>query len=58
MRRKHCEITERAVIDRILERATIGRLATVGADGYPYITPVNYVYLDGAIYFPCARVGD
>jgi nitroimidazol reductase NimA-like FMN-containing flavoprotein (pyridoxamine 5'-phosphate oxidase superfamily) len=58
MRRKQCEITERAVIDRILGRATIGRLATVGADGYPYITPVNYVYLDGAIYFHCARVGE
>ena len=58
MRRKQSEITDRAVIDRILERSTIGRLATVGADGYPYITPVNFVYLDGAIYFHCARSGE
>ena len=33
-------------------------MATVGRDGYPYITPVNYVYLDGSVYFHCARDGE
>lgn len=27
-----------------------GRLATAGPDNVPYITPVNYVYSDGAVY--------
>ncbi len=58
MKRAQCEITDRAIIDQILGRATIGRLATIGADGYPYITPVNYVYSNNTIYFHCARTGE
>lgn len=58
MRRKQCEITDKKKIESILSRCTIGRLATNGGDGYPYITPVNYVYHGGAIYFHCARSGE
>ncbi len=58
MRRRHCEVTDPAEIDRILRTATIGRMATIGADGYPYITPVNYVWFQGHIYFHCARAGE
>lgn len=58
MKRKRCEITDRKEIDAILERCRIGRLATVGTDGYPYITPVNYVYFNRSIYFHCSRVGE
>ena len=58
MKRKQCEIKDRAVIDTILERCTIGRMATIGADGYPYITPVNYVYFEGSVYFHCAKTGE
>lgn len=58
MRRKFNEITEQKVIEGILQRARIGRLATLGQDGYPYITPVNYVYFRGGIYFHCARQGE
>lgn len=58
MKRKRCEITERQEIDAILVRCRVGRMATNGADGYPYITPVNYVYHDGSIYFHCSRVGE
>ena len=58
MKRKQCEITQRAEIDAILNRCTVGRMATSGADGYPYITPVNYVYHKGSIYFHCSRVGE
>ncbi len=43
MRRRQCEVTDPGEIRRILSAATIGRLATLGADGYPYVTPVNYV---------------
>ena len=58
MRRKQCEIKERGGIDAILARGRIGRMATIGADGYPYITPVNYVYFEGSVYFHCARTGE
>jgi uncharacterized protein len=58
MRRKHCEITDPQEIERILGSTTIGRLATNGADGYPYITPVNFVYHEGNIYFHCAPKGE
>ena len=58
VRRKHCEITDPARIERILRTARIGRMATIGADGYPYVTPVNYVWHEGKIYFHCARSGE
>lgn len=58
MRRKQCEIRNREEIEQILERARIGRLATLGADGYPYVTPVNYVFYRQAIYFHCAHKGE
>ena len=34
-----------------------GVLAVNGDDGYPYAVPVNYVYLDGAIYIHTAQRG-
>jgi hypothetical protein len=58
MRRKQSEITETKDIEGILTRGRVGRLATLGADGYPYITPVNYVYWQGAIYFHCSLQGE
>ena len=58
MRRRQCEITDPNEIDRLLSAATIGRMATLGADGYPYITPVNYVHFNGCIYFHCALKGE
>ena len=33
-------------------------MATIGQDGFPYITPVNYVTLNGNIYFHCAPKGE
>jgi len=58
MRRKQCEIKDIKQIEALLGRATIGRLATSGADGYPYITPVNYVWWNGSVYFHCAHEGE
>jgi nitroimidazol reductase NimA-like FMN-containing flavoprotein (pyridoxamine 5'-phosphate oxidase superfamily) len=58
MRRQKEEITEGAAIEAILTKARIGRLATLGADGYPYIVPVNYVYWRESIYFHCAPEGE
>lgn len=58
MRRKHCEVTDPNEIQRILASTTIGRMATTGADGYPYITPVNFVFHEGSVYFHCAPAGE
>ena len=58
MRRSQCEIKNLEEIVAILERCTIGRLATLGADGFPYITPVNYVYWQESIYFHCSHRGE
>ncbi len=58
MLRKQCEITDPLEIQRILDSTLIGRLATKGADGFPYITPVNFVYHQGSIYFHCAPKGE
>mgnify|MGYP002153786778 CR=1 FL=1 len=43
---------------RILASTNIGRLATVDAEGYPYITPVNFVFHEGCVYFHCAPEGE
>jgi len=37
-------------IQRLLEHGYAGRLATVGADGWPYVCPLLYVYADGEIW--------
>ncbi len=58
MRRKQCEIKSMEVIEEILNRTRIGRLATLGRDGFPYITPVNYVWWNGSVYFHCAHQGE
>jgi len=58
MRRIHSEITDPKEIQRILSLTNIGRLATNGKDGYPYITPVNFISFEGNIYFHCAPKGE
>ena len=58
MRRQHSEVTDPKEITRILSLTNIGRMATIGKDGYPYITPVNFVSLGGNIYFHCAPKGE
>src|SRR5882672_4332108 len=38
-----------------LARGFCGRLATVGADGYPYCVPLLYVWMDGEVYLHNTR---
>jgi uncharacterized protein len=58
MRRAQSEIKNPQQIKDILTEAVIGRMATIGVDGYPYITPVNYVFHNEKIYFHCANKGE
>ena len=50
------EIKDKAVIQNMLERAEYGTLALC-ADNKPYSVPVNFVELDGNIYFHGAQKG-
>ena len=43
--------------EAILRMEGTGTLALAGDDGYPYSVPVNYIYLDGCIYFHGAQQG-
>ena len=54
MRRKDRMISEEECL-KALEEAEYGSLATISEDGTPYITPLNFVYTDGALYFHCAK---
>ena len=56
IRRKEKQLTVEEC-NVILTRAEFGTLATIGADGYPYAVPVNFVLHNGDIYFHCATVG-
>lgn len=58
MRQKRLEIKDKKEIQRLLEQGRIGRFATVDADGYPYVVPVNYVYHQDTIYFHCSLKGE
>lgn len=58
MRQQKKEIVDRKVIEALLVRAAVGRLGSAGNDGFPRIKPLNFVYLDGAVYFHSAREGE
>jgi len=58
MRRKKKEIGCSKIIDDLLASCPVGRLGTNGKDGYPRIKPLNFVYLNGNIYFHSAKEGE
>lgn len=41
----------------VLEKAEYGTLATVGEGNVPYAVPINFVYVNDAVYFHCATEG-
>jgi nitroimidazol reductase NimA-like FMN-containing flavoprotein (pyridoxamine 5'-phosphate oxidase superfamily) len=56
MRRKEKQITKDEC-EKILHKGEYGVLSTMGLNGYPYSTPLNYVYFEGNIYFHSAIDG-
>jgi uncharacterized protein len=56
IRRKDRALSESEARE-ILSRAEYGFLATVGADGWPYLVPVNHVLTGDLIYFHSALSG-
>jgi uncharacterized protein len=58
VRRAKCEIIDQKEMIEILNGTSIGRLATVDSDGYPYVTPVKFVYYQDCVYFHSATEGE
>jgi len=58
MRRSKKEIRDESVITGLLHSCHVGRLGTVGRDGYPMIKPLNFAYHDSKIYFHTAQEGE
>ncbi len=56
MRRKDREITDQALIEAILKRATVCRIGLVGKEG-PYVIPMSFGYDTGCLYLHCAPEG-
>ena len=42
----------------MLEKSTVGRMATVNQEGFPVIKPVNFLYQDGKIYLHSSKKGE
>ena len=56
MRRNKQQLSEE-LIQKVLDANTNGILGVNGEEGYPYTIPLNYVYLNGNIYFHSAQSG-
>jgi nitroimidazol reductase NimA-like FMN-containing flavoprotein (pyridoxamine 5'-phosphate oxidase superfamily) len=57
MRRKEFEVKERERTNEVLKNAEIGYLSFNGPDGWPRVTPLNFVY-DGRILWHGAIAGE
>jgi len=57
MRRKEFEVRERERINEVLKTADVGYLAFNGLDGWPRVTPLNFLY-DGRILWHGAIAGE
>lgn len=45
-------------IHALLTSESVARLASAGADGFPYITPVHFVFMDGKIFIHGLAAGE
>jgi nitroimidazol reductase NimA-like FMN-containing flavoprotein (pyridoxamine 5'-phosphate oxidase superfamily) len=57
MRRKEFEVRDGKLIEDVLRTAEIGYLIFNGTDGWPRVTPLNFVY-DGRIFWHGAIAGE
>ncbi|HXY55089.1 MAG TPA: pyridoxamine 5'-phosphate oxidase family protein [Nitrospirota bacterium] len=58
MRQSKKEIKDKNLLVDLLNTCHIGRLGTVGKDGYPMVKPLNFAYCDNTIYFHTAQEGE
>ena len=58
MRRSEKEIKDKAAIIDVLHRCHIGRLGTIGKDGYPIVKPLNFAYYKATLNPPSSPFPD
>ncbi|MBI1921385.1 MAG: pyridoxamine 5'-phosphate oxidase family protein [Geobacter sp.] len=58
MRKQNKRITDADVIIDLLKSCHVGRLGTMGSDGWPMVKPLNFAWHEGSIYFHCALEGE
>jgi len=58
MRKANKEIKDVSIIEHLLRTCHVGRLGTIGKDGYPVVKPLNFAYHSGKIYFHTALAGE
>ncbi len=58
IRKSNKEIVHTAVIVELLNVCHVGRLGTVGRDGYPMVKPLNFAHCGRKIYFHTAKEGE
>jgi nitroimidazol reductase NimA-like FMN-containing flavoprotein (pyridoxamine 5'-phosphate oxidase superfamily) len=58
MRKHNKEMKDAGVIIELLNSCHVGRLGTIGGDGYPMVKPLNFGYAEGRIYFHTAKEGE
>ncbi len=58
MRKANKEIKDVSVIVQLLKTCHVGRLGTIGRDGYPIVKPLNFSFHEGKIYFHTALAGE
>jgi nitroimidazol reductase NimA-like FMN-containing flavoprotein (pyridoxamine 5'-phosphate oxidase superfamily) len=56
MRKKEKEIKDKSVIESIVKRATVCRIA-LSEDNVPYVVPLNFGYKENFLYFHSAKEG-
>ncbi len=58
VRKVNKEIKDVSIIEQLLKTCHVGRIGTIGKDGYPIVKPVNFAYHAGNIYFHTAFEGE
>ncbi|CAM3045873.1 pyridoxamine 5'-phosphate oxidase family protein [Paenibacillus sediminis] len=58
MRRKEFDMWQDEEIEQFLNEMSFGYLGTVGADGWPRVTPLNFAYANEVFYFHGSKVGE
>jgi len=58
LRRHEKELTDEAVIGQVLDAAEWGVLGLPSLGGPPLLVPMNFVHLDGKVYFHGAHAGE
>lgn len=58
MRRSDFQISDPETLNWIMTHGKIGHLGIIDTEGYPRIVPLNFVWMDGAVYFHGALDGE